>query len=229
MQPFEICWPFPDIGSPAAMAEGRFESRASDPADFRAAGVPLPDDLEEAVPMRRAAHLAGRICAREALRACASEDLAVGRGSSGAPLWPEGFLGSITHAGKLAGAVAVPSGACRGIGLDFEVMMTEEAAAEIAGLVLCPLDREAIASVRPLSFAEGATLVFSLKESLYKAISPLLAAFTGFEDAEIASIGEGRARLRLRRRLSGDLPQGLEIEGVYALSPDLVRTLVILR
>ncbi|UUX48473.1 4'-phosphopantetheinyl transferase superfamily protein [Nisaea acidiphila] len=228
-QRFESSWPFPDMGIPAAMVESRFESDVSTPADFAAMDVPLPDDLAEAVPMRRAAHLAGRICAREALRQCGSAEMPVGRSPSGAPLWPKGCKGSITHAGRMAGAVAVASAACRGIGLDFEAPMTEAAAAEISDLVLCSLDRETMGSMPALSFAESVTLVFSLKESLYKAISPLLGAFTGFEDAEIDDLEGGRARLRLRRKLSDDLPQGLEIEGAYALSPDLVRTLVVLR
>jgi len=221
-------WPFPEIGLPVAMVEFTFAYRTSAPADYAAAGIPMPEDLAEAVPMRRAAHLAGRVCAGEALRACGADVLSVGRDRHGAPVWPAGFRGSITHAGTLAAAAAIPAGACRGLGLDFEAGMTREAAEEIAGLVLRPADRAGIAGLTALSFEEGATLVFSLKESLYKAIAPLLARFAGFEDAELAAIGGGRARLRLVRQLADELPSGMEVDCVYALSGGLVRTLAVL-
>ncbi|WP_193187617.1 4'-phosphopantetheinyl transferase family protein [Nisaea sediminum] len=220
-------WPFPELGLQVAMAEAVFEHRISEPGDFAAAGIPMPEDLVEAVPMRRAAHLAGRVCAREALRAAGAGESLVGRDRSGAPVWPAGFRGSITHAGRTAAAAAIRAAACRGIGLDYEIVMTGAAAEEISDLVLRPADRRGIASLAGTSFEEGATLVFSLKESLYKAISPSLGGFTGFEDAELAWIGGGRARLRLVRRLSDALPDGTEMDCVYALSGDLVRTLAV--
>ncbi|WP_420402291.1 4'-phosphopantetheinyl transferase family protein [Nisaea sp.] len=221
-------WPFPETGLPVAMAEAAFEHRISAPADFAAAGIPMPPELAEAVPMRRAAHLAGRVCAREALRACGAPGSLVGRDRSGAPVWPAGYRGAITHAAKVAAAAAIRADACRGLGLDFEISMTGEAAAEISDLVLRPADLRGIASLTGLSFEEGATLVFSLKESLYKAIAPLLGTFAGFEDAELAGIADGRARLRLVRRLSDDLQPGTEVDCVYALSGGLVRTLAVL-
>jgi enterobactin synthetase component D len=210
------------------MAEAVFEHRLSEPADFAAAGIPMPEDLAEAVPMRRAAHLAGRICAREALRAAGAAEHMVGRDRSGAPIWPAGYLGSITHAGQLAAAAVIRADACRGLGLDYEICMTGEVAEEISDLVLRPADRKGIAALAGVSFEGGATLVFSLKESLYKAIAPSLGTFTGFEDAELASIGDGRARLRLVRRLSDALPDGTEVDCVYALSGGVVRTLAVL-
>lgn len=221
-------WPFPEIGLSVALAEAAFENRISEPADYAAAGVPMPEDLAAAVPMRRAAHLAGRICAREALRAAGADETLVGRDRAGAPVWPAGYLGSITHAGRTAAAAAIRAGACRGLGLDYEIGMTGEVADEISDLVLRPADRRGIAGLAGISIEEGATLVFSLKESLYKAIAPSLGTFTGFEDAEIVRIGGGRARLRLVRRLADALPDGTEVDCVYALSGGIVRTLAVL-
>jgi len=220
-------WPFPELGLQIAMAEAVFEHRISGPDHFAAAGIPMPVDLAEAIPMRSAAHLAGRVCAREALREAGADEHLVGRDRSGAPIWPSGYRGSITHAGRTAAAAAICAEPCRGLGLDYEIVMTGEAADEISDLVLRPADRRWIAALAGVSFEEGATLVFSLKESLYKAIAPSLATFTGFEDAELVSIGDGRARLRLVRRLSDALPDGTEVNCVYALSGGLVRTLAV--
>lgn len=76
--------------------------------------------------------------------------------------------------------------------------------------------------------ATATILVFSLKESLYKAICPFLEADAGFEDAALIRAEDGGAGLRLRRTLGPALPEGLELTGVYALSGDLIRTLVLL-
>lgn len=218
-------WPFPPIPVPAVLVEATFAETGGDPAAFAAAGIALPEALAAAVPARRASYLAGRLAAREALGRAGAETLDVGRDEAGAPRWPAGYLGSISHAGTLVGAVAVRREAAAGIGFDVEPVMERGAAGEVADLVLVRADRLALANLRDLPEAAALTLAFSLKESLYKALYPTAGAFIGFEDAELAAIGAGRARLRLRRRLAGGLPEGMEIDAVYALDGGMAQTL----
>src|SRR5690242_16641698 len=74
-----------------------------------------------AVERRRQYFAAGRAAARDALRELGVvHDVAIGRGASGEPLWPEGIVGAISHAGDFAVAVAGLRADYAGLGVDVE-------------------------------------------------------------------------------------------------------------
>ena len=151
----------------------------------------LPPDLSAAVPGRRAEFLAGRLCATLALRAAGSPG-EVGRAGR-APVWPAGFSGSISHCGELAVAVVRQGG---GLGVDMEREFPAETAAEVAPLLLTPRDR----ARRPPDWSEPrfATLLFSAKEALFKALSAGLADIPDFTEAALERLEDGQAVLRFR-------------------------------
>jgi 4'-phosphopantetheinyl transferase EntD len=62
----------------------------------------------------------GRACARVALARLGHGNAALTRKSDGAPLWPGGIVGSISHTQGLAVALAAPAEAFRGLGVDVE-------------------------------------------------------------------------------------------------------------
>lgn len=225
--PTPVC-PFPPLDISLAVVERSFDPAAGFEAASVASGIALPEDLSVAVPSRQAAYLAGRLCAADALGHAGAVERHVSRDDAGAPVWPEGYRGSITHAGTLAGAVAVAADSCRGVGLDFEEVGAPDAVSEIAGLVLTDRDSRRIADIEAPDIASATILIFSLKESLYKAIYGMLEDDAGFEDADLVQAEDGRARLRLRRSLGPSLPEGLELAAVYNVSAGLVRTLVLL-
>jgi 4'-phosphopantetheinyl transferase EntD len=144
------------------------ERREALPADELAG--PQPEALERALPRRRAEFATGRSCARRALAVAGAPACPVPRGAGCEPCWPAGFVGSITHcAGYWAAAVARTTSFAT-IGID-----AETAAALPAGV----LDRIAVAEeVRWVRARDGDgmcwdRLLFSVKESVYKAWSPL--------------------------------------------------------
>src|SRR4051812_8335062 len=102
--------------------------RAWLPAGFVVVGVPANDELpvaeselaivKGAVLCRRQEFVAGRWCAREALREVGCSDSALLPGPLGSPVWPPGYLGSITHDDGHCIAVAGWGGTLRGIGVD---------------------------------------------------------------------------------------------------------------
>ena len=69
--------------------------------------IALPLDLHAAVPKRQWQYRAGRLCAMHALTALAYPNpaMVVTRTPSGAPLWPTGTTGSITHTDDYVSAV----------------------------------------------------------------------------------------------------------------------------
>ncbi len=140
--------------------------------------------MTRAVPRRREEFATGRACARAALARLGLPPVPIVPGDRGAPRWPDGVAGSITHcAGYRAAAVARVSDVAA-LGLD-----AEPNAALPGGVI----DRVALARERaglPGLAAAGPgvcwdRLLFCAKEAVYKAWFPLTGRWLGFEQAEI--------------------------------------------
>jgi len=150
-------------------------------------------------PARRHEFAVGRMLARAALvRLGCAEDAPVARGERGEPLWPQGISGSITH-DKHTAAVAL----MRAPGV------SKRAGAYAPGIDLERLERglsdpawEHIRSpgeekyLPPSAAPALRVIVFSCKESLYKALYPACGVYFGFHDAcvpqESAALLQGR-------------------------------------
>ena len=140
----------------------------------------FPDEeaaVARAVVKRQRTFAAGRACARRAL----GVEVAIGVGTHGAPQWPAGFVGSITHTDDDAAAVA--SQALRAIGIDLESLAHAARVADLIATVATPRD------VLP-AHADVAALVFSAKESIYKCLYPLTGRLLDFSDVDVA-FGDG--------------------------------------
>jgi 4'-phosphopantetheinyl transferase EntD len=142
--------------------------------------------VARAVERRRRAFATARACGRRALAGLGLPAVAIPREESGAPRWPAGVVGSITHcAGYRAAAVARARDASS-VGIDAEpneplpsgVLERIAAPAEIARL------RELAASHPDVRWDR---LAFSAKEAVYKAWFPLARRWLGFEDAELTA------------------------------------------
>lgn len=173
-------------------------------------GVFVPPELERAVLKRKVEFAAGRLCARAALRAAgcvAAADLPIG--AHRGPIWPPGYLGSITHCDGTAIAVAAHQADVSAIGLDLEQIMTAETAATIGAQLANAAE---IALGRDLGWPaeHWLTLLFSAKESLFKALYPRVGRYFDFLDAQVDAVDAAAARLHLRLRvdLSAQCPAG---------------------
>lgn len=140
--------------------------------------------VANAVDTRRREFSAGRNCARTALRRLGLEPGPILTGERGAPLWPAGIVGSITHcAGYRAVAVARASDIVT-IGLDAEP--NEILPDGVFDLVSLPGEHRGLrdcADIAPDICWDR--LLFSAKEAVYKAWFPLTGRWLGFEEAEI--------------------------------------------
>jgi enterobactin synthetase component D len=187
-----------------------------------------------ATPRRRAQFAAGRHAAFLALARYGCLD-AVRRRPNGAPGWPGGFVGSISHSESLAVAAVAQSSAYRGIGLDVEEIVSSELQANLAPRILTSdesdLLRTALPSVEPRVWV---SLGFSAKESLYKCLNPLSGDFFGFFDARLihvalTAVDSGELVLCLTRTLSGGFTAGLALRGQFTLDESRVSTAFVLQ
>ena len=190
-----------------------FDVAAFTPACFEAHGMGLPARLQGAAPKRLGEFLAGRLAAREALRpfGLAGGTVAIGRARE--PLWPRGMEGSISHS-QLAGQGLALCGvrpAKGGMGLDLEAWLGTEQGSQLwPGIV--DEDEwgrlEGGARALGLDRARGLTLVFSAKESLFKALHPRVGRYFDFLDARWLGMTAQSLTLELKVPLTPTLPTG---------------------
>jgi len=149
-----------------------------------------PEELpavERAVPKRRGEYSAGRACARAALAALGAEPGPVPRdnGDRGAPVWPKGFVGSITHCAGYRAAAVARAADILALGIDAEpagplpdgVLEAIHSTAEERAALKRRTDRD--------PGVHWDRLLFSAKETVYKAWYPYHHRMLGFEEAEL--------------------------------------------
>jgi len=194
-------------------------------------GIAVPDSLARAVPKRQVEFVAGRWCARAALRRLGAADAPIGIGAQREPLWPPGIVGSITHtlverngdAGIAAAAVAHRHDAS-GIGYDIERIMDDELADRVLETIAT---REEIARlVRATGWPMPLvlTLVFSAKETLFKCLYADVRAYFDFHDAKLVTIDDAMYQIELVRSLTPGLPAGAAFAGRLDRTAEIVAT-----
>ena len=188
----------------------------------------LPERLETAVLKRRVEFLAGRHCAREAMRARAPESAEhlIARGENREPLWTNGIVGAISHTHGYAAAAVARTNALRGVGLDIERWVKPTAPETIGAHIAREGELDALVGQTAWSAPVALTLLFSAKESLYKCLYPEVQRFFGFHDATIARIDAQRGTFvaRLEVTLTDALRAGLTLEGRFERREDVIVT-----
>ncbi len=167
--------------------------------------------VEHAVEKRRREFATARACAREALAELGLPRQAILSGPKGEPLWPTGIVGAITHCeGYRACALARSNELCS-IGVDAEphLALPNGLLADIA----LPEEREHLRELaRQMPATHWDRLLFSIKESVYKAWFPLAERWLGFEDAVI-TIDPAKQTFSARLLVPGPEIDGCELNG----------------
>lgn len=141
-----------------------------------------------AVERRTREFTTARACARRALNRLGIPDMPILRGPRREPLWPAGVVGSITHCeGYRAAAVARQTDVLT-IGIDAEPhkMLPHGVAAQV---LLEPERNWLGGASREIHWDR---LIFSAKESVFKAWFPLIGEWLDFKDAVITCNFEER-------------------------------------
>ncbi|WP_415401822.1 4'-phosphopantetheinyl transferase family protein [Tateyamaria sp. SN3-11] len=188
-----------------------FDVSAYSPTFFDHFSIACPDSINASVPKRQAEFLAGRYLARAALDALGSPASHVGIGTHRQPLWPDGYSGSISHAD--GGAVAlVAARRDRVIGVDLETILSAHTAQTVGPQILTQTEATWLPSSKG-DYLANLTLIFSAKETLFKALNPRVGEFFDFHAAEcVGEITSSKVSLALTQNLGATLSAGRVFE-----------------
>jgi enterobactin synthetase component D len=220
-------WPLPQSLENVVLVSSQFDPQKLVDGDFQRCLIEPPASIQRSVAKRQTEFLAGRLCAREAMRQLDGRQHVPLIGEDRAPVWPEDLCGSITHSTGWAAAIVANKQHWRGLGMDVEKVMSSERATRLAGEILTADELQRMAAGPEHQVALLATLTFSLKESLFKALYPLVLKRFYFEDAELLEWSEtGSARLRLKIDLSEQWHSGRELQGQFSVRDGQLLSLV---
>lgn len=136
---------------------------------FSELGIDFPRKLSTAARKRRAEFLAGRYAAHFLLKQVDCDETVM-IGSNREPIWPQGWIGSISHTGQSAIAVVAPQKSLISVGIDIE-FNRPDIMIEIAS-IFTTADEYQLLEQCGLSIETALLIVFSAKESLFKALYP---------------------------------------------------------
>lgn len=167
--------------------------------------------IERAVEKRRREFTTARACVREAFAQLGLPMAAITSGPCGEPLWPSGIVGSITHCNGYRGCAVARSTDILTLGIDAEphaalpegVLSDISVTEELAWL----RDRR-----RDIPGVHWDRLLFSAKESVYKAWFPISKRWLGFKDA-VVTVNPSAEAFVARLLVPGPLLGGRRLTG----------------
>ena len=170
----------------------------------------LPEEqalMATAVARRQAEFATGRWLSRQGLRALGIPDQPIGIGRLRNPLWPESVLGTISHDGDLCAVVLLPRLGQRAAGIGIDLIRLKQRAgrmAELATMFVADAgELEAVAAME--RDVDPALLLFSIKESLIKAIAHRVDDFVDMRAIRVSRPGHISLPGGLAVSLSGEV------------------------
>ena len=221
---------FVGVASPAVLPPGvgQFSCQVSDVVWDRAlqSDFASPAALRDATEARQWQFRAGRLCALKALRALEPHGAfrSMPRSASGAPIWPAGFTGSITHSGGLVSAAAARTREFAAVGIDTARVMSPEQArtVSLSAAWASEIVEARRAGCNPL---EALTLVYSAKESIFKCLAGIVGRLD-FRDLRIVDVDQiaGTFTARLVRTLSVEFRAQTLLVGRFLIDKRRIHT-----
>jgi 4'-phosphopantetheinyl transferase EntD len=206
-----------------AMAVEAFEDVPGEPV------FPGEEDLvANAVESRRREFVTARRCAREALAKLSHAPTPIRSGPMREPQWPSGIVGSITHTRGFRAAAVAPRSVLSSVGIDTESNCPLPDGIEDS--VVVPGESEMLAALaHAVPLTHWGRLLFSAKESVYKAWYPLTGRWLGFEDARLTidpAAGTFAAKLLVDGARKDGKPPLTELHGRFLVARGLIATAV---
>jgi 4'-phosphopantetheinyl transferase EntD len=149
----------------------------------------LPAFVGSVAKVRRASG-AARIVARQLMSRFGRAAQAIRKSTTGAPIWPEGLVGSLAHDDRIAVAALAERSHFENVGIDVEP--AEPIDPDLMDLIATPAEQ-----AQELAGLYCGRLLFAIKEAVYKAVHPSAGRFLDYHDVEV-NLSEGVAQVRGR-------------------------------
>lgn len=176
-------------------------------ASFQYFDFPMSSAMHVSVPVKQAEFLAGRLCAHQLLFDFAVHHEYLDSDAEQSPIWPKSVVGSIAHSFPYSLAMLANAKDYRSIGLAMVPIISSELAANLGQSVLTHDERQFL---DPPLDVTVLSLIYCLKQSVFKALSSQVPCHLYFDDAKVTNINweVGEASLVLNRNLSRDWKKG---------------------
>ncbi|MBD3667970.1 MAG: 4'-phosphopantetheinyl transferase superfamily protein [Kangiella sp.] len=225
---------------PISLSAVSFNSEHYHSELFHQLGISRPSKLLHSIDKRCSDYLAGRIAAKAAISHSQKpfpkldSSLQVNCSREGAPIFPCGFVGSISHSGNFAMAAVSKGNHLSSIGIDIEQTIPEEDYELVKRQVLT---HDEVPLLEQLSITNNValTLIFSAKESLFKCLHPEIKRFFDFTAAKVIAVdqftndkhGWSSFTIELLETLSECLSKGRRFTGFYRHYLEHIITLIV--
>lgn len=212
------------MGNDAFFSLCNFHSNNFQSNSFEYYSIDYPSEIRRSVQKRQAEYLAGRYCAIESLNRMGLkidnfQGLPIGKQRS--PYWPKGVLGSITHTEDTAMSIVAKEQTYSFVGIDYERIMNHQLAMDIYTSIISKQEFKYICSIEvPLNIL--VTLVFSAKETIFKALYKYVQDYFGFEEAFIQNINTERQLINIMIRR--EFAEKHQIPASYSLKYCVLKT-----
>jgi enterobactin synthetase component D / holo-[acyl-carrier protein] synthase len=189
--------------------------------------------IARAVEKRRLEFTSVRGCARKALAAIGVQPVPLLPDERGAPQWPDGVVGSMTHCAGFRAAAVAHRSQILSIGIDAEPNqpVPEGVLTAVAG----PAEvDEVLGLLRSRPAVRWDRLLFSAKESVYKSWYPLAKTFLEFDAAVVTFAGTDAGSplsgsFQAQLQVPGPWPTGRTLSGRWIVEGGLLCTAIVLR
>ncbi|MFT4539643.1 MAG: 4'-phosphopantetheinyl transferase EntD [Planctomycetota bacterium] len=171
------------------------------------------------VPARQREFATGRRLAHELIREIGVPDVPLVPREDRVPCWPDGIVGSISHSADHCAVAVARSDSWKSLAVDVEPHLPLEP--ELWDLICTPAERSWLSRAPDRWRGSLARVIFSAKESVYKAIYPMLRRMLEFHDVQLelqVSFAEREGRF------TAALPHGASVPGALQWSEDLIVT-----
>lgn len=215
---------------PVGMFVCEFKKKYFQPVLFSQMDIPLPNGLLNAVPKRKAEFLAGRYSAKQLARALEIsrvDSIEVKIGLHREPIWPLGLKGSITHNGSTAICLMSKSPQVCSLGIDIETIMSEDLARNISSQI-CNKQEVQLLLSQEIIKRKAITLIFSAKESIFKALYSKVGKYFDFDEAVLMDVNLSNSRMcyQLNRSFARKYSVPSLVEVDFMINDEVVVTAV---
>ncbi|KGJ86794.1 4'-phosphopantetheinyl transferase family protein [Colwellia psychrerythraea] len=201
---------------------------------YQKLNVALPESIKKSVIKRQAEYLAGRYAGILCLEKLGFKNTQIPIGKHRSPVWPCNVVGSITHTNTRAMSAVAWKKNCSYLGIDHENILTLECISEIKRSIINIKEEILLSEIcknktNNLDFESVFTLIFSVKESLFKALYPSVGFYFDFSVAEVINIccKKESVSIILLQDLTYEFKKGKVLTGKFHFDKSSVFTIII--